>query len=400
MIGELNQGRLYDYMDNPKNKWTRELYDEANLINEDTLFERLVQLRRNKGTASYAARKKEINTRAAEDELKAYQKILAGQSASKVLGREEELCMQPKVLIDPENPGRVLTSEIDIKAETRRAFNARFTHDPIPRTDDEKHWMKSKKALEFQAGSKIDPLIWPPTNGIELHHLQDFLARGNNRPSPGPDEWEKWPIKYLPDEMTEIVRMLVDFIVRNNYFEDGLNDLLFLTLWKNKGTMIDLNYFRGIGLGNLLHQMAVTIFTTTFKKYAWRRGFLPPTQGAANAGLQGRDLTSYIAQIDAWAHANNQTLYWIKRDQKKGYDRVTPEAFDDACTFFGLPDSVKSFVRASKTGLQAFAVTAFGVDTLPIIMEMVMRQGGPFSPNEFTLVFAMASHWVHEEMET
>ncbi|KAK4702921.1 hypothetical protein P7C70_g3293, partial [Phenoliferia sp. Uapishka_3] len=399
MIGELCQGKLYDYMDNPKNSWVWELYGEANELPQDTLLERLVALRKIKGQVSYATRKKEISDRAAGDELKSYQRILAGQNAAKVLGREEELCMQPRVLIDPDSPGRVFTTEHDVKTETRRAFNARFTHDPIPRTEDEKHWMKSKIAKAFQEGSKLDPLIWPPTNGIELHHLHEFLERGNNRPSPGPDNWEKWPLKHLPAEMTEIVRMLVDYIVRNNYFEEGLNDLLFLTLWKNKGTMIDLNYFRGIGLGNLLHQMAVTIFTTTFKKYAWRRGFLPPTQGAANAGLQGRDLTSYISQIDAWAHANNTTLYWIKRDQKKGYDRVTPEAFDDACTFFGLPDSVRSFVRATKSGLQAFAVTAFGVDTLPIIMEMVMRQGGPFSPNEFTLVFAMASHWVHEEME-
>ncbi|KAK4700819.1 hypothetical protein P7C70_g5424, partial [Phenoliferia sp. Uapishka_3] len=399
MIGAAQQGTLGEMMHSGRHTWTWALYYEALDLPHEGLMEQMVQLRKLKGKLSYAAKKAEIHARAAERRIKDLQAILAGQSASKVLGHEESTCLQPRVLQDPDDPTKILTSKEDIHNATRRAFNARFTHDPIPRAQEDKFWMKSKKSQEFRAGSLKDPMIWPPTEGVSLADIDGFLDRGNNRPSPGPDGWEKWPIKYLPEEMLEILRLLVDYITRTNYFGDGLNDLLFLTLWKNKGTMINLNYFRGIGLGNLLHQMAVTVFTTTFKKYCWRRGFLPPTQGAANAGLQGRDLTSYIAQIDAWAHANETTLYWIKRDQMKGYDRVIPEAFDDACEFFGLPDSVRDFVRASKRGLKAYAVTAFGVDLEAIIMEMIMRQGGPFSPNEFTLVFAMASHWVHEEME-
>ncbi|KAK4698443.1 hypothetical protein P7C70_g7832, partial [Phenoliferia sp. Uapishka_3] len=399
LIGAFAQNRLGTMMNSGKHEWAWDLYEEAQSLPGNEIRQQLADLRKQKGKEAYAARKKEINGRKLNQQSENLQSILAGQSAAKVLGQDEAICMQPRVLINPENPNIILTSEEDIKTETRRAFNARFTHDPIPRAEDQKHWMKSKKAQEYQRKTAADPFIWPPVNGIQRQDIDDFLARGSSRPSPGPDEWEKWALKYLPDEILEVITALVDYITRTNYFGDGLNDLLFLTLWKKKGTMVDLNFFRGIGLGNLLHQMAVTTFTTVFKHYAWRMEFLPPTQGAANAGLQGRDLTSYISQIDAWAHANDTTLYWIKRDQKKGYDRVIPEAFDDACKFFGLPDSVRDFVRASKKGLQAFAVTAFGIDTIPIIMEMIMRQGGGFSPNEFTLIFAMASHWVHEEME-
>lgn len=39
-----------------------------------------------------------------------------------------------------------------------------------------------------------------------------------------------------------------------------------------------------------------------------------------------------------------------------------------------------------------------GIDTIPINMEGIMRQGCTFSVTEFTIVFAMALWWVHKEM--
>jgi hypothetical protein len=57
-------------------------------------------------------------------------------------------------------------------------------------------------------------------------------------------------------------------------------------------------------------------------------------------GVQGRDLTSLFAQIETWAIRHRVPLYALRRDQQKGFDRLSPEGFYDAVHAYGLPEQL------------------------------------------------------------
>lgn len=171
MIGAAKQGRLGEMMLSGQHPWSWPLYEEAQELPGDNLISQMFELRRLKGKQSYAARKAEINTRVEERRTKDLQSILSGRSATQVLGQEEPICMQPRVLVDPDDPTRILTAAHDVQDATRRAFQARFIHDPVPRAQEDKHWLKSAKSKEFRAKSKADPLIWRDDLCSELRDI-------------------------------------------------------------------------------------------------------------------------------------------------------------------------------------------------------------------------------------
>ncbi|EJD45292.1 hypothetical protein AURDEDRAFT_43389, partial [Auricularia subglabra TFB-10046 SS5] len=64
--------------------------------------------------------------------------------------------------------------------------------------------------------------------------------------------------------------------------------------------------------------------------YVARMGILPETQIASHKGVQVRDLTSFLSGVQCWAQRHKTTVYALKRDQMKGFDRLAPQGFYDA----------------------------------------------------------------------
>ncbi|KIK04953.1 hypothetical protein K443DRAFT_92029 [Laccaria amethystina LaAM-08-1] len=69
---------------------------------------------------------------------------------------------------------------------------------------------------------------------------------------------------------------------------------------------------------------------SSLMRYSAEKRILPDTQVAAQPGVQTRDLMSYLSGVRCWANRHKQQVFALKRDQKKGFDHLSPEGFYDA----------------------------------------------------------------------
>jgi ribonuclease HI len=184
-------------------------------------------------------------------------------------------------------------------------------------------------------------------------------------------------------------------MLTNNYFS-GIRRNFIITMYKNRGLSTDLRNYRGIVLSCFLYSTASAFFTNKIQDYSTELGLIPSSQIATQKGVQARDLTSLLAQIQSWAERHRTTVYSIGRDQMKGFDLFNAQAGYDAYEFFGLPQTVAAFDRA-RIAKNSFVVkTPHGL-TDSFDVEGLMKQGDATNPFRFALGMAPLSYWLKDQ---
>ena len=253
-------------------------------------------------------------------------------------------------------------------------FRRLYDHSRIPRLP--KPWMETPSVVNVQTHVTNDPFMWP--RKASLSDLHALLCRGNNHPSPGPDQWKKWTVKSLSDFALSHVLKLLNYQVLNLHFPGDIKDM-WLTMFHKWNSRMDLQNWRGLLISNLLANLPIAWLNSCLIHYSAQKLILPDTQVAAQPGIQIYDLISFLLGIKCWALWHKQTVYVIKRDQMKGFDYLSPEGFYDAIRAYGLPEAIIDLDRASQTETCCFIRTAYS-NTDPITISGVNKQGGPASP--------------------
>src|SRR5258708_39371352 len=139
---------------------------------------------------------------------------------------------------------------------------------------------------------------------------------------------------------------------------------------------------------NLLANLPFAWLSLCLNQYNAQHFLIPQTQVATQQGVQGQDMTSFLAQIESWSNCTATPLFVLKRDQQKGFDFLAPSGFYDAVRAYGLPEEIISLDQSSQTDVQCMICTAYG-DTNPIVINGVTKQGGPLSPFKSALTMSL-----------
>ncbi|KAJ3963718.1 hypothetical protein EV361DRAFT_813095, partial [Lentinula raphanica] len=293
----------------------------------------------------------------------------------------------PKALIDSHNPSELVTDPSQIKAATVRYFQNLYKREDHPLI--EKPWMESPSVLQIRNSTSTDPFQWPTPMSITDFRM--ILRKGKGRPAPGLDGWEKWMIKSLNDFSLQLVLDLANYIILNSHFPDVTKPSVLSTLFK-RGSPMDLANYRGTCCSQFIAQIPFAWLNHRLIPYLARHHVLPQGQVATQAGVQGRDLISFLAQVESWSSRTKTPIYALRRDQAKGFDRLEPEGFYDAIQAYGLPDSLIAFDKSAQAHVPYRVKTAFGL-TDPFIVSGVSKQGGPLSPLKSVLTTSLGNHW-------
>ena len=221
-----------------------------------------------------------------------------------------------------------------------------------------------------------------------------MLRKGNPRPAPGPDLWEKWCIRSLSDTSLSLVLDLVNYEISASHFPDCVKPVIMSTIFK-RGPRTDLANYRGITCSNLVKNLPFAWLNHLLSRYLMAQQVLPQTQIATQPGVQARDLTSFLSQVETYAHRCKQPLYLLRRDQRKGFDRLEPQGFYDAVQAYGLPASLIDLDHSAQQEVPYQVKTIHGL-TPTFVVSGVAQQGGPFSPLKSTLTTSMVNHWLHD----
>jgi hypothetical protein len=294
------------------------------------------------------------------------------------------------VLHDPSNPSQLLTGASDIKTASVAYFSTLYQHSDL--SNFPKPWLSTPSVLAIQNRTAADPFQWPQP--LDLATFRLLLRKGNARPAPGPDRWEKWFIKAFSDSSLTLVLRLLNYELMHSHFPDVVKPSTISTIYK-RDSHLDLKNYRGVCCSNFLLSMPFTWLNYCLGPYLSTLAILPSGQTATQLGAQGRDLTSLFAQIEAWAAREHTPIYALRRDQQKGFDRLSPQGFYDAVHAYGLPDALIALDTSAQTNVPYSIKTAHGL-TDHFLVSGVTKQGGPLSPLKSTLTTSLGHHWLDD----
>jgi hypothetical protein len=372
---------------------TKATHEHINIgLSDLSLTQFLVQQRRSVYKLLFAERAKEIIRRAKAADARQIAVALKGNSTRK-LAQTVPYIPFPLAVNDLDEQDKLICDPEGVKATTMEYFRRLYDHSHIP--DIPKPWMETPSVREVRQRVSDEPFSWP--RKASLADFRALLRRGNNRPAPGPDSWEKWTIKSLSDKALSLVLDLHNYQVINSRFPGDIKDM-WLTMFHKRNLRTDLQNWRGLLLSNVLANSPMAWLNFCLIRYSSQKRILPDTQVATQPGVQTRDLMSFLGGIKCWAHRHKETVFAIKRDQMKGFDYLSPDGFYDAIRAYGLPEAIIDLDRAAQTDTRCFIRTAYGV-TDPITVSGVNKQGGAASPLKSTFTTSLGSYYLNDILQ-
>jgi hypothetical protein len=296
----------------------------------------------------------------------------------------------PTAINSTSSPGVIVTDPALVTEETRQYFARLYKHSAPP--DKPKPWLTTPSVSTVKNCVLDDPFLWPMA--ATLADFRSMLHKGNPRPSPGPDRWEKWCIKNLSDKALQLVLDLHNYSVINASFPGDIKDT-HLTHFHKHGIHTDLSNWRGLLISNFLANSPMTWLNFKLLPYATQMGIIPETQVATQTSVQTHDLMSFLGGLKTWSHHTKTPLYLLKRDQMEGFNYLSPQGFYDACTAYGLPQAVADLDLVAQSSTQCFPWTAFGIAD-PIVVDGVTKQGGPMSPFQATITTSLGHRYLDD----
>lgn len=317
--------------------------------------------------------------------------VLMGRSAKSLMPSMFD-ADAPLVIEDPDT-GDLLADPASVKEGTIRYFSKLYDHPPPP--DVPKPWLLAPEVLAVKARVLANPFRWP--HPMTLAEFRSLLRRGNPRPSPGPDGWEKWCIKSLSDTALQVVLDLVNYEIVTSTIPANLRGMTLATLHKRGATTV-LSNKRGVMFSNFLSNTPFAWLNWKLNEYNSLHHLIPQSQVATQQGVQGRDLISFLAQVETWSTRTKTPVYILKRDQQKGFDFLSPTGFHDGVRAYGLPQSIIDLDTSAQTDVPCRVRTAYG-DTDPFIITGVTKQGGPLSPFKSAITTSLGHRWISNATE-
>jgi len=135
-------------------------------------------------------------------------------------------------------PDLVVTGPEEVKSTTVSYFQKLYHR--TTRTHQHKPWLSSPSVVDIRAATSSHPFQWPVL--LSLKDLRALLSRGNSRPTPGPDGWEKWFLRYLSDGALSIVLKLVNHILSHSHVPDCIKPTNLSTIHKRGPNTYLFNY--------------------------------------------------------------------------------------------------------------------------------------------------------------
>jgi hypothetical protein len=349
----------------------------------------LVQLRKKLYKGLYKERVEVITERAKETDRKKIAGALYGASTRRLVFTEEYIGL-PTAVNALDGSGDVATEPDKVKEITRDYFQGLYHHnDP---SDLLKPWLSSPSVTIVKNKVAQDPFIWPKLANVD--DSRAMLRRGNHRPAPGPDGWEKWLVKNLSDSALCLVMDLLNFIVIHSVFPGNVKDM-WLTMFHKRGIRTNLTNWRVLMISNFMANAPMTWLNYLLVPYAARKLLIPETQVATQQGVQTRDVMSYLSSVKSFANHHKQNVYALQRDQMKGFDYLHPQGFYDAIIAYGLPPEIIKLDKAAQKDTKVLIRTAYGT-TGPIVLNGVTKQGGPLSPIKSTMTTSLGHRYLDD----
>jgi len=205
-------------------------YRQAGHRHEPSLRKFILDRRKAVFKELYHALMQEVVSRAKTRDWRRMWLALNGGSTKRLVNAGEYIGL-PTAVNSHLQPGEIMTEPEGIKTATCEYLSDLYHRNQPP--EMEKPWMKTPSVVEVRQRVEKDPFEWP--RKADLADFRAMLRRGNQRPAPGPDRWEKWCVKSLSDDALQLVLGLHNYKVINASFPGSVKDMT-CTMFQTEST--------------------------------------------------------------------------------------------------------------------------------------------------------------------
>lgn len=150
-------------------------------------------------------------------------------------------------------------------------------------------------------------------------------------------------------------------------------------LWKEKGTVLELKYYRRIGLECTIYKLWTRMITWAMADHAERNNILTYTQGGFRNKRTTADQLELMTMLLEDAKLTQQDIYLAMIDYTEAFDTIDHDRLLQILYDLGFPTDAINVVKNLYTGATTAIKTPHG-STKPIPMERGTIQGDSLSP--------------------
>jgi len=230
---------------------------------------------------------------------------------------------------------------------------------------------------------------------LQIEEMLAAIQRLRNGKAPGNDSLTAEMLKSLPDNIREVLFMMLRCILSGNgRVPEGLKRSLITLIWKRKGDKRRFDSHRGVAVSSVLYKLLATIMTTRLQEYLELLGLLHDHQNLFRRGRSCQQLIFSMLEIISLRWQGGQATYVAFVDLVKAYDSVEWARLWCVLWQHGIRGNFLRVLRELYMGSRAGLRTSTG-ETIFRLVTRGLKQGCPLS----CLLFAIFINSIIIELE-
>jgi exonuclease III/ribonuclease HI len=216
------------------------------------------------------------------------------------------------------------------------------------------------------------------------------LAKGK---APGPDRVPNEILQALPDTGKQTIHNLVRIMWATGMTPTGWKESSTILMFKNKGTALQLPYYRRIGLENTLYKLWTRMVTYAMADRAERSHMISSSQaGFRSKRTCGHQIEMLIMALED-AHLTKQDIYLLQADMTEAFDTISHDKLLMILYDLGFPTDAIEVVKDLYSGASTKIQTPHG-PTSAIPFDRGTIQGDSLSPFLFVTYLEPLLRWL------
>jgi exonuclease III/ribonuclease HI len=211
--------------------------------------------------------------------------------------------------------------------------------------------------------------------------------------APGPDGITNEILQMLPDPALQAIHALLQIMWATAYTPQDWKESLTVLLYKHKGTPMQLQHYRRIGLENTMYKLWTRLITVCMADYAEHSNTLSNTQ----AGFRGRrstaDQLEMMTMLLEDAQVTRHDIFLTMVDYSEAFDTIDHDKLLMILYDLGYPTDAIDVVKDLYTG----ATTRFKLPhgtTDAVVVDRGTIQGDSLSPFLFINYLEPMLRWL------
>ena len=277
--------------------------------------------------------------------------------------------------------GEIITSEEEVMERWKEYFEELYRAEHTILNDEDKEEEEEQETEERKAGNEeIEDRA--PTN----EELQKAIKKLKNNRAPGNDGINPELMKIK----NEIANSRLLAIVQSTWNTERLpkewEDSLICPIWK-KGDQLKCENYRGIMLLNTAYKVFSNLLYDRLQPYAEQ--IIGDYQAGFRKGKSTSDQIHTLRQIMEKMTERQIDTYYIFIDFKAAYDSITRKEIYNIMKEFGIPNKLRSLVKATQNKVRCKVKTPMGTSDI-FYTQRGIRQGDALSCMIFNIVLEKA----------